>query len=299
MKKLLLILCLILAFSSYAQTTTKKYNSLQKRYEYFENGKMVGYEVYNSLKQQWEYYSTKRTQSSSNYSDPVSTFDADLAIMVLAKRQAEYDSKLAKAKNREEREEFEERKKAISKMNQVIEYYNSFTEAPMIIQDGWHDVFSMNNYDFCDKRKVYVENNKIVKYFIDDWDARTVTYSLPIKNAITNIKLKEYESDMLKIFFLDALDNPNSLASPPIQPGKVSFWTNASKGDTEILVEGYYVGTLKSYFSGNTPNCGQSGTVVYKNKPGTYNFYAKSYSGSWSGTISISGTGCTNFKLSK
>lgn len=98
MKKLLFILCLVLAFNSYSQTRTKKYNSLQKRYEYFENGKMVGYEKYNSLREQWEYYSTESRQSSNNYGEPQSMFNAELASKVLAKRQRDYDNKIKNTK---------------------------------------------------------------------------------------------------------------------------------------------------------------------------------------------------------
>jgi len=91
MKKLLLILCLFLAFNSYSQTTTKKYNDLKNRYEYYQNGRMIGYEKYNSLRDQWEYYSTQSSQSTSSYSDPVSTFDADLAMKVLQAKQDRFD----------------------------------------------------------------------------------------------------------------------------------------------------------------------------------------------------------------
>ena len=54
-------------------------------------------------------------------------------------------------------------------MNQVKAYYSSLTSYPEKISDGWHKVISMNNYDFCAERKVYVSNNKITKYVIDDW----------------------------------------------------------------------------------------------------------------------------------
>jgi len=100
MKKLILILCLILTFRGYSQTTTKKYNSIENRYEYFDqNGKMIGYEEYNNISDQWEYYSLKSSSSSNGYGEPQSTFDADLAIMALSKRQAEYDKAVEKVKN--------------------------------------------------------------------------------------------------------------------------------------------------------------------------------------------------------
>jgi len=60
---------------------------------------MIGYEKYNSISDQWEYYSLKNSSSSNGYGEPQSTFDADLAIMALSKRQAEYDKAVDKVKN--------------------------------------------------------------------------------------------------------------------------------------------------------------------------------------------------------
>ena len=150
MKKLLFILCLVLAFNSYSQTRTKKYNSLQKRYEYFENGKMVGYEKYNSLREQWEYYSTESSQSSNNYGEPQSMFNAELASKVLAKRQRDYDNRKSTidkniARLSELKKEIAEHAYDIEnneKRNQLIELYNIRYENYF---DKYYDVNSFKN----------------------------------------------------------------------------------------------------------------------------------------------------------
>jgi opacity protein-like surface antigen len=118
MKKLLLILCLILAFSSYAQTT-RKYNSLLERYEFYNsNGQLTGYTKYNSLQERWEFFNsnnqmyayskynsltgeTEYIELNNNnnsvnyiihdYGTPTSTFDVDLAMLALRQRQQQYD----------------------------------------------------------------------------------------------------------------------------------------------------------------------------------------------------------------
>lgn len=58
----------------FSQTVTKKYNSIDRRYEYFDsNGNMTGYEFYNNLSRQWEYYSLNNSQQRKpyQYRDPM------------------------------------------------------------------------------------------------------------------------------------------------------------------------------------------------------------------------------------
>lgn len=302
MKKYLVLFLLAFTTSTIcvAQTYTEKYNSLYNRYEYFDSqGNLIGYKKWNSLYERWEYHEEKPQQSQRNYGEYVQPYDMDLIYKALELKQRQYDQAIERARQQRLATAELERNKAVNRMNQIIDYYNSAKSYPSQIPNGWHNVFSMNKYDFCEQRKVYVYDNKITKYVVDDWSYRTVSYSLPISNAKTTIKIQESPDDLLSIFFLESIYNPTSTTSPPIQPGEVSFWTNDPKGNTEIYVEGIYIGTLTSYFKEGSPNCGQSGTVVYKNKPGTYNYVAKSSSGTWKGTITISGTGCSKMKLNK
>lgn len=110
MKKLFVLLLLVFTTICYSQTTTKKYNDLRNRWEYYNSsGQMVGYEKYNSLMQQWEYTDLSQNVSSRvhDYGDPISTFDADLAIMALAAKQRRYNEQVRNNKNRNERKKLE------------------------------------------------------------------------------------------------------------------------------------------------------------------------------------------------
>lgn len=335
--KNLLLLIVVLVFLSpnlvSAQSHSEKYNSVYDRYDFIDsNGNLIGYRKENAVYNRWDYFdnngnlrgyykwndiydrwdfteiksNTGNTSSNTggryvvhDYGQPQSYFNTNLAIQALAYKQARYDKQLSDLQRQKAQAEEVEREKAINRMNQIINYYNDAKSLPINIKDGWHLVFAMNNYDFCDQRKVYVENNKITKYVIDDWSHRTVTYSLPIQYAKTSIKLKEADDELLNIFFVEAINNPNVTAAPPIKAGKINFFTNYRKGQIDVFVEGYFIGTIKKSFKEGTPSCGQDGTVVYENKPGTYNYVAKSSRHTWKGTITISGSSCSSKKLLK
>lgn len=224
--------------------------------------------------------STKQPYVSS-YVSP--NYNALLNILEARKAQYEQNEQLKK-------------EKAMAMMSQVKAYYNSLATFPETIPDGWHKVISTNNYDFCEERKVYVSNNKVTKYVIDDWYEKTVSYPTAINRAKSMAQLKETDGtngDLVELYFLEFINNPNSYTSPPVGSGKISFWSNMKRSGTiSIYVEGEYIGDLTSYFSEGSPRCEQSGTVVYENKPGTYSFKATSTNGSWSGTIKISSGGC-------
>lgn len=74
-----LLLLLISSFCySQSASVTKKYNSLNKRYEYFDSsGAMIGYEKYNSFSKQLEYYDLKSQYSRQprQYGDYIEPLD--------------------------------------------------------------------------------------------------------------------------------------------------------------------------------------------------------------------------------
>jgi len=145
--------------------------------------------------------------------------------------------------------------------------------------------------------KVYVSNNQVTKYVIDDWMEKSVSYPTTINKAKAIVQLKEDDGttgEMVELYFLEYINNPTSYTSPPVGSGKVSFWSNMKRGgNINIYVEGTYIGELTSYFSEGTPNCGQSGTVTFEYKPGTYNYKATNNNSTWSGTITIYSGNCS------
>jgi len=109
------------------------------------------------------------------------------------------------------------KQRSFTKMNQTISRYNSANKYPNNIINGWHRVTSMNNYDFCDERLVYVVNNKITKYYVDR-ESRTVIFSTTIYKAKSNIRLKHTDgstSEILDIYFIESILDPSSKAGSP------------------------------------------------------------------------------------
>jgi len=204
---------------------------------------------------------------------------------------------------RNERQEQMRKEKVKNLIEQVKTYYNSVTSFPEKLNDGWHKVISTNNYDLCQERKVYISNNKIIKYVIDDWAEKRISYSSVVYKAKSMIQLINDDGsngDMLEIYFIEDISNPNVYVSSPVGSGKVSFWSSVKRGGAiSIYIEDTYIGEINSYFSEGAPNCGQSGTLLFEYKPGTYKYKATNDNLTWSGTITISAGDCSLKGLSK
>jgi len=300
MKLFITLLTLFVTTSCFSQNLVEKYNSLYERYEYYDSrNNLVGYKKYNSLRDSWEYYEVGASSYSGGYQPP-QVLDYDLLYKALMYKQNQYDTNLQNSKLELERQQAEKKREAISLMNMVIDAYNASRSYPSRIADGWHDVYSMNKVDFCAKRKVYVQNNRITKYVVTDryWAYRTVDYSPEIQNGKTAVTIKEDEGNFLQIFFLDYMSNPNKRATPPPTTGKVSFWSNSQKGKIYIVVEEQFIGIIEHYFS-SAPSCQNSGTITYENKPGTYDYAATNGTNTWQGTITIKANGCSTMGLKK
>lgn len=230
MKKLFfLILFLFFSFTSIAQTYTKKYNSINGRYEYFDSrGTMVGYEKYNSVYGRWDYYIVNNDNNPYNRKPievaPVqSNVNLDLIDRALKANQDRYDNQVIINRTQESKTVDNVQELAVNQMNRIISHYNNAKYYPTTIKNGWHIVYVMNNYDFCEQRKVYVDNNKVTKYIVDDWSYRDIEYTLPIQQGKTSIKLKEVPDEIADIYFLDAISNPSINAPPPTQPTVITL----------------------------------------------------------------------------
>lgn len=215
--------------------------------------------------------------------------------MALEMRQAQYEKNVQIKKE-----------KAIANINQVKSYYASLTSYPTEIPNGWYTVISTNNYDICVERKVYVENNKITKYFIEDWIDRKVSFSTNINNAKAMLQLvldNGNKADMVDVYFLEYINNKNAYTAAPVGAGKVSFYTDWKRcGNMQIYFNGKYYGGFPSYFSDAQPICGQVGTVTLSYKPGTYGYKVISEglpTRTWEGTVTITGGGCSLVGFSK
>lgn len=149
MKKLFVLLLFVFTTICYSQTTTKKYNDLRNRWEYYNSShQMVGYEKYNSLKQQWEYTDLSQNVSSRvhDYGDPQSTFDADLAIMALAAKQKQYNNR-KQYRKKEIQYVLKVIEKAIQKNGEKVirlNDRNKWNEVQAIFAEWWSDYTERN-----------------------------------------------------------------------------------------------------------------------------------------------------------
>lgn len=104
MKKLIFLSALCFGSWVFSQSVTEQYNSLYKRYEYFDsNGNMIGYKTYNNLTKNWEYYE-KSTPSpysgrTKNYLDYVNPYDTGGIIGMMGQKQKTYDNNVEKIRN--------------------------------------------------------------------------------------------------------------------------------------------------------------------------------------------------------
>lgn len=193
---------------------------------------------------------------------------------------------------------------AVKRMDETKSIYNSIKSKSINVKDGWHTVISLNNRDKCEEAKVFVENNKVLKYYIENWIQLDFSYATIIEEGKSTIQLRNSNSelgDLTEIYFLESLTDSNSTSPPPLMPGKVYFFTTHKKsGEIKIYINDEYKGTIKNYFDKkSTPNCGDIGTLTFDKKPGTYKFEAISPSGNWSGEFSIESEDCTQIGLKK
>ena len=297
MKKILLSFFIILlnTFVGAQSKLVTKWNPYTKSYEttYHEDI----YEKRQREIEEEEKEEKRRRQKS--YEESEKSYNETLNKYIDYQKQKAYEQQMEYLNiinKNQENNLIEENKKNKNCINQTEVYYSSFSNYPTKIIDGWHIVFSTNNSDFCSRRKVLVSNNKIIKYVIDDIKNRTVEYTLPIVNCKTTLKLKESD-DYLTVYFLDAIQNSNLNATPPLKTGKKSFWTSLKNGgDIEIFINGIFEGKINTFFESN-PNCGQNGTFTYENIPGSYQYEAKNGLYRWSGSFTIYEENCTLLKL--
>lgn len=168
MKKLfLLILFLFFSFTSLAQTYTKKYNSINGRYEYFNsNGSMVGYEKYNSISNSWEYYTVNNDNNPYNRkpieTPPVqSNVNLDLIDKVMSQKQSNYDNNVQTIQN------------TINTLSNKISNLNISSELKESIHDDFDrvlNVLNTNRYDYSNNSTtndivnwLYSEYNRIIR----------------------------------------------------------------------------------------------------------------------------------------
>lgn len=203
----------------------------------------------------------------------------------------------------------EEMKKAMElKTKEIKDYYESLKVYPEKVTDGWHEVVVIAGSEFIDDRKVYVKSNQIVKSVRGNWWDEEVSFSGPIINAKTGIKLKNTKpplDGLLQVFFINFIANNSSEASPPLKPGQITFWTNSKKYDKVYLYfEDASFGPFKNFYKDTSPPaCNSESEINIVYKPGLYKYKGVMRSGSRSrtlceGVVEIKEDNCTLIQIS-
>jgi len=330
MKNIILILLLLILSSVNAQKTTKKYNSLQERYEYFDqNGNMIGYEKYNSLMEQWEYFSTSRSQSKSGYSNPQSNFDPELAMKVLQAKQRRYDAlsqteKMQLAANREykrkKRYVYKMTKKPAKKLDKNIvkqqkkaeRNYNKFKRKKKLninnLDSGWYECYFLWNDLGYLKRKLLINDGNIVQYFNGRHLVQIRDYKKEVRRNVYELKASLYG---IKFNFSVFIIDDTNIKKPDIKkPTKLLFYTKSDNinGSISVILRRKNKGIFKSddYLNGGvidhyiyeSPHCNQKKyirNVVLT--PGKYKYYAFSDTEFWTDEVILKPYDCRKINL--
>ncbi|MDR6458969.1 hypothetical protein J2786_002076 [Chryseobacterium vietnamense] len=185
MKKLIFSVCILLGQLCFSQTATKKFNSFQNRYEYFDsNGNMTGYEKYNSFSKQWEYYTTNNTSQSrqpTQYREPAK-LDISALGNAMTTKQNNYNYNVQQLQN------------AVNTISDQINNLDLSYEQRKLI----YDTFQQNCVNEINRTRINYslanETNRVIQWLYD-------SLNTIIKNttSTSNYNSKEYPtSDVSK-----------------------------------------------------------------------------------------------------
>lgn len=209
----------------------------------------------------------------------------------------------ANINNKKEQQRIENAKQqSLTKLNIIKTQYTSTTKYPETIIDGWHNVIATDNSTFCKDAKVYVKNNKIKNFVIDNYIPINFLSMGEIKNAKNVVTLKNFNGEQLNImevYFIYDLEN-QTLTTEPIVPGFVCFWTDLKNFEhIYIKMDGKPLNKFTSKFDA-APECFANGTVGRILKPGKYSFTAVGKGSiDWQGSFEIKSGKCLKYRLGK
>jgi len=194
------------------------------------------------------------------------------------------------------------KQQSLIKLNLIKTQYSSFNTYPEIINDGWHNIVATDNSNFCKDAKVFVKNNMIKKFVIDNYIPINFTATSSIKKAKNIISLKNFNGEqlnLLEIYFLYDLEQQNLVEAP--KTGYVCFWTDMKRfKNMKLKMDGKIMEKFDNCFNVDDPECFTKGMVCRILKPGTYNFtcYGKGHI-SWLGSFDVKSGYCTKIKLGR
>lgn len=226
MKKSFFAILFLVSIMSFSQTQTKRYNSMTKRYEYFDSrGNMIGYEFYNTMTRQWEYYETK---SQNSYQEPAKV-DLSPTLNALSILQDRYDNNVQQVQNN------------INNISQKIDELDVTNYEREQIRNAFAKLIAENlsgqkfNYSSAS------ETNRIINWLYDSTN-----------RIIKNVTSKENNTDKISRFYNKKLNvNKIMIFNDPANKGEVYIKSDSyviisdnkivfKKADGEILERNLY-----------------------------------------------------------
>lgn len=194
------------------------------------------------------------------------------------------------------------REQSRAKLSIIRTQYDSYTEYPEQISDGWHGAIATDNMNFCKDVKVLVKNNRIERFVIDNSIPINFSTTGSINNAKCVITLQNFNKEQLNIvevYFLYDIESQN-IVQKPINPGFVCFWSDLKNYDDIILfIDGITTEKIKARHM-SEPDLFSDGCVIRILKPGMYNYRALGRGAiDWEDSFEVKSGKCLNIRLGR
>lgn len=205
--------------------------------------------------------------------------------------------------NKKEQQRLEQAKQqSLAKLSIIKTQYSSYETYPDTITDGWHSAIATDNFNFCKDVKVFVENNRITRFVIDNYIPLNFMSTGEIKKAKNVVTLKNFNGEQLnivEIYFLYDIEEPR-IVPEPMKPAYICFWTDI-KNYKDILLD--FDNKRMERFSVRfeiEPDCFSNGMICRIVKPGTYSYLARGKGAiSWKDTFEVGENVCIKVRLGR
>ena len=121
-----------------------------------------------------------------------------------------------------------------------------------------------------------------------------IDYSLPENMADESLTFKlEARSKNGK-----KTDEAQKIVSVKAATGQITVWTsNGGVNQISVSIDNSAAGTITQYYVGGSPGCAATGCVTATLKVGSHTISATDGVFSWSGTMTVTRDGCSQFEL--
>jgi hypothetical protein len=270
----------------------------------------VGVSVFAQA-QAYYYYSSSSNYSYSRQYVSSSSTSQNLSVDNAVNQTFNYLGRLIDEK-KEKEEAIAKKEKMTKRVQEMRNYYTSLGTYPEKVIDGWHEALILGGDEYISEAKFEVKNNKITAMVWDNWLPQELSFSGPIIKGKSGLKIKDGKGvfeGLIEVMFINHIADNTSISTPPLKPGKVTFWTNSKNlKKISLRFEDLDLGKFKhTYKFDAPPSCGGDQEIVVWYKPGLYDYKAIAES-SWGysnyntlceGKVRITEDGCERIQINK